>query len=144
MSSHSSSGRRSSPAPHLLLCSQWSIKQVKYSHASDHASANEARAAVVPWCGWTGRCWSGSGIGRGCLSGGGHGSGGGCLIMVVVVAAPVSIGGGPLVLLTMLVPMNQKLLSPAVVGLGDVGQALEVAEVGSVMVVMKVGVWLWW
>ena len=40
-------------------------------------------------------------------------------------------------------PMKQELLlSPAVVGLGDVGQALEVAEVVSVVVVM--GVWSWW
>ena len=62
------------------------MKQVKYSHASEHACANEARAAAVPCCGWTGRCWSGSGSGRGCLSGGGHG----CLVVVVVVVAPVS------------------------------------------------------
>ena len=39
---------------------------------------------------------------------------------------------------------KELLLSPAVVGLGDVGQALEVAEVVSVVVVMVVGVWSWW
>ena len=64
------------------------MKQVKYSHASDHACANEARAAAVPCCGWTGRCWPGSGSGRGCLNGGGRD--GGCLVVVVVVMAPVS------------------------------------------------------
>ena len=44
-----------------------------------------------------------------------------------------------------LAQMKQELLlSPAMVGLGDVGQAQEVAEVVSVVVVMVVGVWSWW
>ena len=82
------------------------MKQVKYSHVSDHACANEARAAAVPCCGWTGRCWAGSGSGRGCLSGGGRG--GGCLVMLVVVVAPVSQcwgGGGCLVVVV--APVSQ-------------------------------------
>ena len=77
------------------------MKQVKYSHASDHACANEARAVAVPCCGWTGLCWPGSGSGRGCLSGGGRGGGrggGGCLVVVIVMVVLFLSGGGLLVI----------------------------------------------